>query len=139
MTRLGYLLDDEKFLKIWQENIDYVLAHPLPAKKGIDIETQKKMEQERISDEAEKNQGNPLPLRYRSMHSPEDSQTRIIEREYDSFEDLCRITENFFSESTPADQAVMDAECRRQNFFTWEREEIYIADTDSYTPDWMTE
>lgn len=98
-----------------------------------------KMEQERISDEAEKNQGNPLPLRYRSMHSPEDSQTRIIEREYDSFEDLCRITENFFSESTRADQAVMDAECRRQDFFTWEREEIYIADTDSYTPDWMTE
>ena len=47
LTRLGYLLDDEKFLSIWQENIDYVLANPLPAKKGIDMETQKKMEQER--------------------------------------------------------------------------------------------
>ena len=47
LTRLGYLLDDEKFLQIWQENIDYVLANPLPPKKGIDIETQKKMEQQR--------------------------------------------------------------------------------------------
>ena len=98
-----------------------------------------KMEQERLSDEVEARQGNPLPLRYRSMHSPEDSQTRVIEREYDSLEDLCRITENFFSESSPADQAVMDAECRRQDFFAWEREEIYIVDSDSYTPAWMTE
>ena len=74
----------------------------------------------------------------RSMHSPEDSQTRVSEREYDSFEDLCKICEGFFSESSSADQAVMDAECRRQDFFTWEREEIYIVDSDSYTPDWMT-
>jgi hypothetical protein len=96
-----------------------------------------KMEQERLSDEVEIRQGNPTPLRYRSMHSPEDSQTRVIEREYDSFEDLCKICEGFFSESSSADQAVMDAECRRQDFFTWEREEIYIVDSDSYTPDWM--
>ena len=98
-----------------------------------------KMEQERLSDEVEIRQGNPTPLRYRSMHSPEDSQTRVIEREYDSFEDLCKICEGFFSESSSADQAVMDAECRRQDFFTWEREEIYIVDSDSYTPDWMTQ
>lgn len=98
-----------------------------------------KMEQERLSDEVEARQGNPLPLRYRSMHSPENSQTRVTEREYDSFEDLARLTERFFSESSEADQAVMDAECRRQAFFTWEREEIYIADSDSYTPEWMIE
>ena len=35
ITRLGYVLDDERFLKTWQENIDYVLNHPLPAKKGV--------------------------------------------------------------------------------------------------------
>ena len=98
-----------------------------------------KMEQERLSDEVEVRQGNPAPLRYRSMHSPEDSQTRVTEREYDSLEDLCRICENFFAETSPADQAVMDAECRRQEFFTWEREEVYIVDSDSYTPQWMTE
>ena len=97
-----------------------------------------KMEQERLNDEVEIAQGNPLPLRYRSMHSPEHSQTRVTEREYESFEDLCRICENFFSETSPADQAVMDAECRRQEYFTWEREEVYIVDSDSYTPQWMT-
>ena len=55
LTRLGYLLDDEKFLKICQENIEYVLANPLPAKKGIDIETQKKMEAERRSQRPNRN------------------------------------------------------------------------------------
>lgn len=35
ITRLGFLLDDQKFLDIWQENIEYVLAHPLPAKAGM--------------------------------------------------------------------------------------------------------
>ena len=34
LTRLGFLLDDRKFLDIWQQNIDYVLDHPLPAQKG---------------------------------------------------------------------------------------------------------
>lgn len=33
--RLGYLLDDEKLLSVAKENIDWVLEHPLPAKKGI--------------------------------------------------------------------------------------------------------
>ena len=98
-----------------------------------------KLEQERLSDEAEAAQGNPRPLRYRSMHSPEHSQTRITEREYDSLEELCRICERFLGETSPADQAVMDEECRRQEFFTWEREEIYVVDSDSFTPDWMTE
>ena len=35
ITRLGFLLDDQKFLDIWQKNIEYVLAHPLPAKAGM--------------------------------------------------------------------------------------------------------
>ena len=35
LTRLGYLLDDEQFLNRWQENIEYVLAHPLPFKAGL--------------------------------------------------------------------------------------------------------
>lgn len=35
LTRLGYLLDDRQLLSVWKENIEYVLAHPLPAKKGM--------------------------------------------------------------------------------------------------------
>lgn len=35
ITRLGYLLDDKNFLDTWQENIEYVLARPLPAKPGL--------------------------------------------------------------------------------------------------------
>jgi len=97
-----------------------------------------KMEQERLSDEAEEKAGNPLPLRYRSMHSPMDSHIRVSEREYESFEELCRCTEDFCFESTPEDAAVMDAEGRRQAFFTWEREEIYIVDSDSFEPEWMS-
>lgn len=97
-----------------------------------------KMEQERLSDEAELKAGNPLPLRLRSMHSPMDSHTRVSEREYESMEQLCRVTENFFAETTPEDAEVMDAEGRRQAFFTWEREELYYVDSDSFEPDWMT-
>lgn len=96
-----------------------------------------KMEQERISDEAEWKAGNPLPFRYRSMHSPLDSHTRVSEREYESMEELCRVTEDFFAEATPADAEVMDAEGRRQAFFTWEREELYYVDSDSFDPAWM--
>lgn len=33
--RLGYLLDDEKLLSVAKENIDWVLEHPLPAKKAF--------------------------------------------------------------------------------------------------------
>ena len=97
-----------------------------------------KLEQERISDEAEQRAGNPLPLRYRSMHSPLDSHIRVSEREYDSVEQLCRLTESFFAEATAEDAAVMDAECRRQAFFTWEREELYYVDSDSFIPVWMS-
>jgi len=37
LTRLGYLLDDEALLAKWQENIEYVLAHPLPFKEGVEL------------------------------------------------------------------------------------------------------
>ena len=97
-----------------------------------------KMEQERISDDAELRAGNPLPLRYRSMHSPMDSHIRVSEREYESMEQLCRCTENFFAEATPEDAEVMDAESRRQDFFTWEREELLYVDSDSFEPEWMS-
>lgn len=35
LTRLGYLLDDENLLAVTQANMDWVLDHPLPAKKGV--------------------------------------------------------------------------------------------------------
>lgn len=35
LARLGFLLDEQKFLDLWQENIDYVLANPLPFKAGV--------------------------------------------------------------------------------------------------------
>ena len=38
LTRLGYLLDDEKLLKVWQDNLEYVLTHPLPFKAGLTAE-----------------------------------------------------------------------------------------------------
>lgn len=35
LTRLGYLLKDEALIDIAKENIEWVLSHPLPAKKGV--------------------------------------------------------------------------------------------------------
>ena len=40
LVRLGYILDDEDLKAKWQENIEYVLTHPLPAKAGTPIEEQ---------------------------------------------------------------------------------------------------
>lgn len=40
LARLGYVLDDEELLKVWNENLEYVLAHPLPFKAGIPVEEQ---------------------------------------------------------------------------------------------------
>lgn len=45
LVRLGYILDDDALKSKWQENIDYVLAHPLPPKPGISIEEQIKEEE----------------------------------------------------------------------------------------------
>ena len=38
LARLAYILDDEDLLAVWNENINYVLDHPLPAKEGIAVE-----------------------------------------------------------------------------------------------------
>lgn len=40
LTRLGYLLDDKELLDLWQENIDYVLAHPLPYRPQGDLQVE---------------------------------------------------------------------------------------------------
>ena len=98
-----------------------------------------KFEQERISDEVEALTGAPLPMRYRSMFGSQISQLRFNEREYDSFEDFCVSFEDFLSAEDAANEKVMEAEIRRQSFFNWEREEIYVVDSDSYMPLWMNE
>ncbi|MBR1407152.1 MAG: glycoside hydrolase family 127 protein [Bacteroidales bacterium] len=46
LTRLGFLLDDPRFLDVWQQNIDYVLAHPLPFKAGLTPEEQQAQAQQ---------------------------------------------------------------------------------------------
>lgn len=96
-----------------------------------------KLEQERINDKAEAGQGHPIPMRYRAMFGSEKSQVRINEREYPSYAEFCKSVEYFIADNGPGNQAVMDAEIRRQGFFSWEREEVYIVDSDSYTPMWM--
>ena len=96
-----------------------------------------KLEQERISDAAEKLRGDPLPTRYRAMLGSERSQVRINEREYEDYAHFAKTVESFLANATPGDQAAMNAEIRRQGFFTWEREEVYIVDSDSYAPKWM--
>ena len=97
-----------------------------------------KLEQERISDAAEKLRGDPLPTRYRAMLGSERSQVRINEREYEDYAAFAKTVESFLADSSPGDKAAMDAEIRRQGFFNWEREEVYIVDSDSFHPKWMT-
>lgn len=96
-----------------------------------------KLEQERISDAAEQFRGDPLPTRYRAMFGSERSQIRINEREYEDYAAFAKSVESFIEDVAPGDKAAMDAEIRRQSFFNWEREEIYIVDSDSFTPKWM--
>ena len=96
-----------------------------------------KLEQERFSDAAEKLRGDPLPMRYRAMLGSERSQIRINEREYEDYASFAKTVESFLADSTPGDKAAMDAEIRRQGFFNWEREEVYIVDSDSFIPEWM--
>lgn len=87
-----------------------------------------KFEQELRSDKVEFEQGNPLPIRLRSMFGPENSHIRVSEREYPSYEKLCHIHESFINEDSVLDSRVMDAEARRQAFFAWEKEELYFVD-----------
>jgi len=87
-----------------------------------------KFEMERNSDEVELAQGNPLPIRLRVMYGNENSHIRVSEREYDCYESLCKLHEDFVFESSKADAAVMDAEAKRQDYFVWEKEELYYVD-----------
>ena len=112
----------------------YRLIQEVPKNKWAE-----KFEQERISDAVEALTGAPLPMRYRSMFGSQISQLRFNEREYESFEDFCVSFEDFLSVKDAANEKVMEAEIRRQSFFNWEREEIYVVDSDSYMPLWMNE
>lgn len=114
--------------------IMYRLIQEVPKNKWAE-----KFEQERISDAVEALTGAPLPMRYRSMFGSQISQLRFNEREYESFEDFCVSFEDFLSVKDAANEKVMEAEIRRQSFFNWEREEIYVVDSDSYMPLWMNE
>ena len=40
LVRLGYLIDDKALLNVWQENIEYVLAHPQPYMPQGDFQTE---------------------------------------------------------------------------------------------------
>ena len=72
------------------------------------------------------------------MLGSERSQVRINEREYEDYAAFAKTVEFFLADSSPGDKAAMDAEIRRQGFFNWEREEVYIVDSDSFHPKWMT-
>lgn len=93
---------------------------------------EQKLEQERMSDEAEAKAGHPLPIRLRQMFGPSNSHIRVSERIYDSFADFARLLE----ESQENDE-LQKLEARRRKFFNWEREELYYIDTGSPIPAWM--
>ena len=38
LVRLGHLIDDQKLLDVWHENIEYVLAHPQPYRPQGDLQ-----------------------------------------------------------------------------------------------------
>lgn len=91
-----------------------------------------KLEQEKRSDEAEARAGHPLPRRYRAAFGSEKSQIRVSEREYESFADLARMTEEYM-----VNEELQRIEAERHKYFTWEREELYYVDTGGDTPLWM--
>ncbi len=91
-----------------------------------------KLEQEYRSDEAEAKAGHPLPRRYRAAFGTENSQIRVSVREYDSFVELARKTEEYM-----VNVELQRIEAERHKFFTWEREELYHVDSGGPTPMWM--
>ena len=122
----------EKNIKAGKLRILYRIIQEVPKDRWAE-----KLEQERLSDAAEKFRGDPLPTRYRAMFGSERSQVRINEREYEDYAEFAKTVESFIANRNPGDKAAMDAEIRRQGFFAWEREEVYIVDSDSYNPKWM--
>jgi hypothetical protein len=93
---------------------------------------EKKLDLERRADEAEVRAGHPKPRRYRAMFGGEHSQIRVSEREYESIAEWGRLFEEYF-----ADEELQKLEAERQQYFTWEREELFYVDSDSPTPRWM--
>lgn len=122
----------EENIKAGKLRILYRIIQEVPKDRWAE-----KLEQERLSDAAEKFRGDPLPTRYRAMFGSERSQVRINEREYGDYAEFAKTVESFIANRNPGDKAAMDAEIRRQGFFAWEREEVYIVDSNSYNPKWM--
>lgn len=104
--------------------VKVMLRHVQGVRKHKWIE---KVEQERLSDQAELNANYPLPIRYRAMCSPLHCHIRIHEREYESFGEMCRLDENFYLTSTNADKHLWGQEVRRQDFVAWEGGELYYV------------
>ena len=78
---------------------------------------------EKKSDEVESKHGHPTPRRYRAMYGKENANIRVHQREYESFADYAKRFEEF------GDNIELQAmEVERRNYFTWEREELYIVD-----------
>lgn len=122
----------EENIRAGKLRILYRIVQEVPRERWAE-----KLEQERISDAAEQFRGDPLPTRYRAMFGSERSQIRINEREYEDYAAFAKSVESFIGDVELGDKAAMDAEIRRQDFFNWEREEIYLVDSDSFTPKWM--
>jgi len=122
----------EENIKAGKLRILYRIIQEVPKERWAE-----KLEQERFSDAAERFRGDPLPSRYRAMFGSERSQVRINEREYEDYAHFAKTVESFIEDKNAGDKAAMDAEIRRQGFFNWEREEVYIVDSDSYNPKWM--
>jgi len=104
--------------------VKVMLRHIQCVRKNKWIE---KVEQERLSDQAELNANYPLPIRYRAMCAPMNCHIRIHEREYESYAEMCRLDENFYLSSTSADKRLWGQEVRRQDFVAWESGELYYV------------
>lgn len=91
-----------------------------------------KLELERRADDAEARAGHPVPRRYRAMFGGENSQIRVSEREYESIAEWGRLFEEWTQ-----NEELQAIEAERQEYFIWEREELFYVDSDSPTPRWM--
>lgn len=110
----------------------YRLVQEVPAELW-----EEKIEQERLSDEAEAAAGHPLPRRYRAMFGAESSHIRVSEREYESFVEFAKGMEDFMNPENEYHDSLHNMEARRRQFITWEREELYYVDSGEPVPAWM--
>lgn len=97
------------------------------------------LRQERACDKAEAAMGIPLPMRYRTGPGTNyTSYMRVTQREFASIEDAFSVLDSFIHETDAGYREMMDQEINRNNIVDWEQEEIYIVDSDSFTPMWMS-